>query len=82
MPSIDDAPVNASQTVEDALWGYKDIHGNWTAGLSQRVSAMEFKQNLSIGLLILSLGKLTWPDILSILAKTATAAAAATGHMP
>jgi hypothetical protein len=29
------------QTVEEALWGYKDQHGKWTPGLVQQFSAFQ-----------------------------------------
>ncbi len=69
MPTTDGIPPSkleeADQTAADALWGYVDTHGKWTAGLTQRVTAIETKQNWSLGLIILSLGKLSAPDILN-----------------
>lgn len=56
----------ADQTAADALWGYKDNHGKWTAGLVQRVATIETKQNWSLGLIILSLGKVSSPDIMNV----------------
>jgi hypothetical protein len=53
------------QTAADALWGYKDSHGKFTDGLVQRVSSIENKQNWSLGLIALSLGKIASPDLIN-----------------
>jgi hypothetical protein len=66
--------VEAQQTAEDALWGYKDTHGKWTAGLVQRVGAIETKQNWSLALIMASLAKVISPDILSAVAQGLKAA--------
>lgn len=66
--------VNEQQTAADALWGYRDKHGKWTAGLTQRVEAIEKKQNLSLVLIMLSFGRLAWPDVAKLLMSTAQAA--------
>jgi hypothetical protein len=68
--------VEADQTASDALWGYKDSHGKWTDGLVQRVGEIEKKQNWSIGLILVGLGKTVSPDIINgmkTLLVTATA---------
>jgi hypothetical protein len=61
------------KTAADALWGYRDQHGKWTAGLSQRVAAIENKQNLSLGLIALSLARLVGPDLANLLVSAAKA---------
>jgi hypothetical protein len=65
--------VEEQQTAADALWGYRDGHGKWTAGLTQRVTAIEAKQNLSIGLIAAALAKLLGPDVASLLVNAAKA---------
>jgi hypothetical protein len=68
--SPEDAPdrtklIEADQTAADALWGYRDSHGQFTDGLVQRVRGIEIKQNISLGLVALSFGKTCLPDILN-----------------
>lgn len=65
--------VSEQQTAADALWGYRDQHGKWTAGLSQRVAAIESKQNLSLALILLSLARLIGPDAANLLVSVAKA---------
>jgi hypothetical protein len=65
--------VEEQQTASDALWGYRDGHGKWTAGLTQRVTAIEAKQNLSIGLIAAALAKLIGPDMAALLVNAAKA---------
>ena len=66
----------SQQTAADALWGYKDSHGKWTSGLVQRVSAIETKQNWSLGLILMSLGKVVSPDIVTFIKSMALTATA------
>jgi hypothetical protein len=61
------------QTAADALWGYRDQHGKWTAGLTQRVAVIEQKQNITMMLVAASLGRLAWPDLLKLVMSTAQA---------
>jgi hypothetical protein len=72
------------QTVEEALWGYKDQHGKWTPGLVQQFSCSEKvlsdfqkssdkKLNLTLGLVLLSFGRAAWPDIAKALVGFAQA---------
>jgi len=61
------------KTAADALWGYRDQHGKWTAGLSQRVTAIESKQNLSLILIGISLARLLGPDVANVLVSVAKA---------
>jgi hypothetical protein len=64
------------QTITDAMWGYKDQHGNWSPGLTQRMGTVENRLNVLVGLVTLALLKTSWPDLVGIIAKTATIAAA------
>jgi hypothetical protein len=64
------------QTVMDALWGYKDKHGAWTPGLTQRMGSVENRLNVLVGLVSLALLKTSWPDLVALIAKTATIASA------
>ena len=65
--------VEEQQTAADALWGYRDQHGKWTSGLVQRVAVIEQKQNMTLAMVILSLGRIAWPDIAKLLMATAQA---------
>jgi hypothetical protein len=68
--------VAEQQTTADAMWGYIDSHGKWTAGIVQRVSVIETKQNWSLGLIFMSLAKVISPDVLTIIKTFATTATA------
>ncbi len=81
MDDVNHKAIIEAQTVEDAMWGYRDTHGKWTSGLVQRMTAVEGRINLLLGLVTLALGKSVWPDLVGLLVKTATVAAAATGHI-